>query len=347
MNTSDDLSGTIPEAIFAVARRAPERVAMQIKQEQGYRQCTYQQLVEQAEELAAALMRHDLRRGDRVAIVSENRPEWIIAYLGIVAAGGTAVPLDIQLNSGDLARLLERSGARLAFVSATTWPLLKNVGLPVTAVTFDPLHDSDCHVLNEWVRTGRAGSVERPQLSPENVASLLYTSGTTGEPKGVCLTHRNLLSNATALAQSGLAGADDRFLAILPLHHAYPFMVTGLVPLLLGAQITFLPTLKGPELMRCLREAKITFLVGVPQVFAMIMRRILEGINQRPLPLRLLARLLLGFSGAVRRHTTINVGRVLFAAVHRQLGPSLRALVSGGARLDPDVAQFLFRLGFT
>ncbi len=112
MHTPSDLPVTIPEAIFAVARRATERIAMQIKQEHAYRQCIYQQLVEQGEELTAVLMRHDLRRGDRVAIVAENRPEWVIAYLGIVAAGGTAVPLDIQLSSGDLARLLARSGVR-------------------------------------------------------------------------------------------------------------------------------------------------------------------------------------------------------------------------------------------
>lgn len=347
MNTAGNSPDTIPDAVIAVARRVPERVAMQIKQGAVYRQCTYEQLVGRAEGLAAALLRHDLRRGDRVAIVAENRPEWMITYLGIVAVGGTAVPLDIQLSSGDLARLLARSGARLAFVSATTWPLLKNVGLPLTVVAFDPLHDSGCPFLDEWVRAGRDGSVEKPKLSSEDVASLLYTSGTTGEPKGVRLTHRNLLSNAKALAQSGLASAEDRFLAILPLHHAYPFMVTGLVPLLLGAQITFLPTLKGPELLQCLRDAQITILVGVPQVFAMVRRGILERINQRSMPVRLLTHLLLACSGAVRRQTTVNLGRWLFAPVHRQFGPSLRLLVSGGARLDPEVAQDLFRLGFT
>jgi long-chain acyl-CoA synthetase len=356
MNTAGEFPNTISDAVFAVARRTAERVAMQIKQGPVYRPCTYQQLVEQAEGLAAALVGHGLRQGDRIAIVAENRPEWMIAYLGIMAAGGTAVPLDIQLGSGELARLLARSGAKLAFVSATTSPLLKNVGLPLTVVAFDPLPDPGCHLIDKWVSAGLAGSLDQPAclsrhgrqaLSPEHVASLLYTSGTTGEPKGVRLTHRNLLSNAKALAQSGVGSAEDRFLAILPLHHAYPFMVTGLVPLLLGAQITFLPTLKGPELLQCLREAQITILVGVPQVFAMMRRAVVEGINRRPLPVRLLAGLLLAFSGAVRRHTTVNLGRSLFATVHRQFGPSLRLLVSGGARLDPEVAHDLFRLGFT
>lgn len=347
MNASGELPDTITEAVFAVARRAPERVAMQIKQEHAYRQCTYKQLVEQVEDIAAALICHDLRPGGRVAIVAENRPEWMIAYLGIVAAGGTAVPLDIQLNSGDLARLLARSDAQLVFVSATTWPLLKNAGLSLIVVAFDPLQDAGCLVLDEWVRAGRASSMEKPRVSPENVAALLYTSGTTGEPKGVRLTHRNLLSNAKALAQSGLGSAEDRFLAILPLHHVYPFMVTGLAPLLLGAQTTFLPTLKGPLLLQCLREAQITFLVGVPQVFAMIRRGIAERINGRPMPVRLFTKLLLAVSGAARRYATLNLGRLLFATVHYQFGPSLRLLVSGGARLDPDLAQYLFCLGFT
>jgi hypothetical protein len=168
MHTPSDLPGTIPEAVFAVARRAPERVAMQIKQQDAYRQCTYKQLVEQVEELAAALMRHDLRRGDRVAIVAENRPEWVIAYLGIVAAGGTAVPLDIQLRSGDLARLLERSGAQLVYVSATTWPLLRNVGLPRCRdrrAGLSGSHDrgwrpcASAHVAGAFLRAGRADSV--------------------------------------------------------------------------------------------------------------------------------------------------------------------------------------------
>lgn len=113
MNTAGNSPDTIPEAVIAVARRVPERVAMQIKQGAVDRQCTYEQLVDQAEGFAAALLRHDLRRGDRVAIVAENRPEWAIAYLGIVATGGTVVSLEIQLNIGDFAKLLARSGARV------------------------------------------------------------------------------------------------------------------------------------------------------------------------------------------------------------------------------------------
>lgn len=338
---------TIPEAVAAVCERIPDRVALQIAVGSGYRRVTYGELAQKVSVLSRALTRHGLEVGDRVAIVAENRPEWMIAYLGILAAGGTAVPLDIQLSGGELARLLARSGARQAFASATTWPLLKNVEALVMAVSLDPLHDAGGYSLDDWLRVDQADITEMPALSPEDVASLLYTSGTTGEPKGVRLTHRNLLSNARATMMSGSASAEDRFLAILPLHHAYPFMVSCLVPLLLGAELTFVQTLKGPALVHCLRETRITVLVGVPQVFAMIRRAIFAGISQRARPVRLAIGLLLALSGWIRRHTAVNLGRRLFATVHRQIGPSLRLLASGGARLDPEVAHDLFCLGFT
>ncbi|HXV69416.1 MAG TPA: AMP-binding protein [Nitrospira sp.] len=347
MNIVRNLSGTIPDAVFEIARRRPDRIAMQIREEQGYRQCSFRQLIEQAEGIAAALLHHDLRRGDRVALLSENRPEWLIAYVGILAAGCTVIPLDIQLNSTDLARLLVRSGAKLGFVSAATWPLLKQTGVPLIFVSFDPPQDSCCFLLAEWLRTGRSDGVEQHPVLPDDVAAILYTSGTTGEPKGVCLTHRNLLSNVEALAQTGLGREEDQFLGILPLHHAYPFMATGLIPLLLGARVTFLPSLKGPLLLQCLREAGITILVGVPQVFAMMRRAIAEGIDRRPRAMRMLITVLMACVYLVRRRTAINPGRILFGSVHHHLGPSLRLLVSGGARLDPDVARFFISLGFT
>jgi long-chain acyl-CoA synthetase len=149
------------------------------------------------------------------------------------------------------------------------------------------------------------------------------------------------------MAQFGLGHEEDQFLAILPLHHAYPFMGTGLIPLLLGARVTFLPSLKGPLLVQCLREAGITILVGVPQVFAMMRRAIAEGIDHRPVVFRWIVKLLMAISGLARQWTRINLGRVLFRPVHTHLGSSLRLLVSGGARLDPAVAQYFWQLGFT
>ncbi len=284
----DDLPKTIPQAFDATCRQAFDRIAMQIKQGDGYRKYTYEQVAQQVHCLANALIRQGLRPGDRVAIVTENRPEWVIAYLGILAAGGTAVPLDIQLSSRDLGALLARSGSRMVFASSRTWSLIQDLPSRPMAVGLDPVGDPDVVGFDQLVSQQGIEPVDHVKVDPDDVASLLYTSGTTGEPKGVLLTHRNFVSNAQALTMSGLAGSDDNFLVILPLHHTYPFMTACLVPLMLGAKMTFLQSLKGPDLIQCLQETQITMLVGVPQVFAMVRRAIFDQLSRRPRPIRVI-----------------------------------------------------------
>ena len=341
------LDETLPALCGEFCGRNHDRIAMQIRQGEGYRRLTYQQIGQQIEALSTALVEQEVRPGDRVAIVAENRPEWAIAYFGIVAAGATAVPLDIQMNKGELETFLAASKSRMIFATARTWPVIMDLPFRPALVSLDRANGAGNLTLEELVERGGKSRGARPMVAPDDVASLLYTSGTTGKPKGVLLTHRNLVSNARALAESGLAGAEDNFLAVLPLHHTYPFMVSLLVPLWLGARVTFLQSLKGPDLVQCLREAQVTFLVGVPQIFAMVRRAIFEEIGRRPPPVRLGAHGLLVLADVARERVGVNLGKLFFASIHQRFGTSLRLLCSGGARLDPEVARDLFRLGFT
>lgn len=338
---------TIPGTFAEVCHRVPERTALSIAEAGGLRHSTYRDVAHRIERFGSALIRWGLRPGERAALLIENRPEWAITYLGIVAAGGTAVPLDIQLTCEEVRTLLLASRSRLVFVSSHTWPRVRDFLNRLSIVSLDPPPDGNCLTLEEFLGTEGEPSPAPPLVLPDDIASLLYTSGTTGTPKGVLLTHRNFVSNAKALIASGLAGPEDNFLAVLPLHHTYPFMVALLVPLLLGAQITFLQTLKGPELVRCVRDAHVTMLVGVPQLFAMMRRAIVEDLRRRPAVVRGIMQSLLTLCGLVRRVSGVNLGTMLFAPVHRRFGGSLRLLCSGGARLDPEVAQEFFRLGFT
>ncbi len=341
------LPQVIHEAFAEVARANPDAVAMQIQAEEGYRRLTYREVLRQVEHVAAALTKQGVKEGTRAAIVAENRPEWAIAYLGVLAAGGTAVPLDVQSSPEALASAVRESESRLVFVSARTAPLLGTLGRDVRRVHLDDGGEPDDDRLSTWLTTASSSRPEQNPATPASVASLLYTSGTTKKPKGVLLTHANFMANATALMETGLAGPDDNFLVILPLHHAYPFMIAFLVPLLLGARITFLSSLKGPDLIACLRDTRITMFVGVPQVFAMIRRAILDELGRRPAPLRHLARALMALSGKLRELTGWNMGRLVFAQVHRRFGRSLRLLCSGGAKLDRQVGRDLMSLGFT
>jgi long-chain acyl-CoA synthetase len=320
---------------------------MQMKVGMHYQRYTYTEMFQRVQGLAIALIQQGIQPGSRVAIVSENRPEWVMAYLGIVTAGGTAVPLDVQMTKKEVFSLLEQSGSHMVVASDQTRELVRSLPTNTRLMTLDPRTGTEELVYEELVTQGLKGSLPPVPIHPEDVASLLYTSGTTGKPKGVVLTHRNLFSNAWAMMNSGLGSANDNFLLMLPLHHAYPFMISCLVPLFLGAKITLLQSLKGPDLLQCVQETQITMLVGVPQVFAMIRRAVFDQISRKPPLIRTLVSVFLVVSGFIRRRTGWNLGRVFFKEIHQRFGGSLRLLCSGGAKLEPEVARDFERLGFT
>ena len=180
---------------------------------------------------------------------------------------------------------------------------------------------------------------EKPiSRSLEETALILYTSGTTGQPKGVMLSFKNLLSNIRAIQKVGVAGKRDKTLALLPFHHSYPLMVTLLVPLYLGATVVFLERLSSEELLRTLKEHKITILVGVPRLYQLLHQRIMEGLMANPF-----GKFLFKLSPSMGQ----GLRRLVFKRVHDAFGGSLRYLVSGGAKLPLEVALDLNRLGFT
>ena len=338
------------ERLQAVAASQPDRLALQIKDAAGYRRLSYADLARQARLLAAALVRAGLTPGDRVALISENRPEWAVAYFAAAAAGGTVVPLDVQLGDAEVANVLRHAGCRMAIASgkqAARLLALTIDGAPLTRVVD---LDADAEggrmlAFRHVLRNPDAAPPPLPRVESSALASILYTSGTTGTPKGVMLTHGNFLANVESVMKFQLVNAEDNLLSVLPLHHAFPFTVQ-LILLFTGARITFPPSLKGPDLLACMHETGVTVLVAVPQLFYLLHKGIFEQIGKRPLLVRALLALLLRLSGALRP-SGINLGRLVFGQVHRRFGGKIRIMASGGARLDPAIARDFLALGFT
>jgi long-chain acyl-CoA synthetase len=334
----------------AVATRQPDRPALQIREATSYRRLTYGDLARQARGLAAALLQAGVAAGDRVALVSENRPEWAVAYFAATAAGATAVPLDVQLSDSELAIVLTHAGCRMAVASGKQAARLLAVNgggsAPLRVVDLDAEASSERVLAFRAVLRdlGKLSAIRLPDVRDDALASILYTSGTTGTPKGVMLSHGNFLANARSFLDFRLVNAQDNLLALLPLHHVFPFMVQ-LIILFTGAHLTFPTSLKAPDLVACMRETGVTLLVGVPQLFYMLHKGIFDEIDRRPLPARVLLRGLLRLSGAMRP-LGMNLGRMVFAPVHRKFGGRLRILCSGGARLDPVIARDFLALGF-
>jgi len=185
-----------------------------------------------------------------------------------------------------------------------------------------------------------------PRTLSEDIASILYTSGTTGTPKGVMLTHKNFCSNFQSIERAGMISEKDNMLSILPLHHSYPFMFTLIVPLFLQATVTYIGSLKKEDLLACLREARVTVLVGVPQVFYMFYKSIADELRKIPFLIRICFFAFTEMLWLIRKCLKINLAKLIFTKVHCPFGRSLRFFACGGAKLDEKVARFLVKIGF-
>jgi long-chain acyl-CoA synthetase len=338
------------ERFEAVAEAQADRPALQIKEATGYRRLSYADVARQARLTAGALVRAGLAPGERVALISENRPEWAVAYFAVTAAGGTVVPLDVQLGDAEVINVLRHAGCRMAVASGKQAARLLAVrmdGAPLARVVDLDADADDERALafHAVLRSPDPAPPPLPRVDGDALASILYTSGTTGTPKGVMLSHGNFLANVESVMKFRLINAEDNLLSVLPLHHAFPFTVQ-LILLFTGARITFPPSLKGPDLLACMHETGVTALVAVPQLFYLLHKGIFEQIDKRPLLVRALLRLVLRLSGALRP-AGVNLGRLVFGQVHRRFGGKIRIMASGGARLDPVIARDFLALGFT
>src|SRR5215212_9417644 len=337
---------TLGSLIDALAEHGERQAVLALQEEEGYESFSYEELAVEVRRLAFGLTRAGLSRGDHVMLVAPPKPEWIVACLAILGAGAVATPVDVQLTDEVLARILEHSGARFLFstteqlgrlehldVMIRPKPILLDVGLE------DPL--SWRHLLESEELDAE---LARPE--PREVAALFYTSGTTGAPKGVPLSHANLAFQIEAILKADVVSEDDRMLVPLPLHHVYPFVMGILAPLTLGLTIVLPHSLTGPQLVRALREGEVSVIVGVPRLYSALY----SGIEQRARSSGKMAWALFGISATlsrwVRSKSGLDFGKLLMRPLRERLGPGLRVLASGGAPLDEGLAQRLEGMGW-
>lgn len=311
---------------------------------EGCSSWSFQELVETAGRLAAGLVAAGLRRGTRVVLSAPSTAQWVIVCCALVEAGAVPVPVDTQAAGEDLRHIVKDSEAQWIFTAAA-----------LAARLTQTCTDQGCRIIvldagegeaHSWRQYLTGSGTEAPAVEPDDVAILFYTSGTTGLPKGVPLTHRNLISNLRALAQERLLAASDRVLLPLPLHHVYPFTVGLLTPLADGVPVVLPYSLLGPQVLRALTEGAVTVVVAVPRFYAALVTALDTRMRQYGALASVLFRWALEFSIAVRRCCGWRIGRRLFMPLHRRVAPNLRMVASGGAALNPEVAWKLEGLGW-
>jgi long-chain acyl-CoA synthetase len=307
---------------------------------------TYGDLDRYASRVGSFLLRAGLQPQARVLLASESRPEWAFAYFGILRAGGTVVPVDPELSEAEVVNLARRAEASVCLVSeeaAQSLPglfrALAEAGLPTQVHSLAQAMEGDPSQPN------RIGAVKR-SASPDDVASLLFTSGTTGNPKGVMLTHRNFTSLVSKLAGAFSVGVGDGLLSVLPLHHTFEFSCGLLTPLSRGADITYLDTLNSERLSDVFETGRITAMIGVPALWQLLHRKLTQELAAGPALVESAVNALMSVNSELRNRKGINLGKLLFWPVHKKFGGRLRFMVSGGAALPEEVHSAFHGLGF-
>ena len=320
-NPIDSISPqTIVDLIEIQAKRIPDKIALQMVNDEDWERYTYAETYTRSRRAAFQLWNSGLRKGDRVVLVSENQPEWCIAYLAASQIGCAVVPLDAQTPTGEIAAIAEFTTAKAILVSdavlansgtqlADANILLKNIN------KFNDAANSDADIPKDFPDV---------KIDPDTVASIIFTMGTTVDAKGAMLTHGGFISNVKAVAKALPPTDEERILSALPLYHALSFSCSLLMALYSGTTATYVNAFRPTTLLKTMREDKTTAFISVPRLFQM-----LQSTIERQ---------------ALREDTS---GETLAEKAQAVMGGHVRVLVSGGAALSNAVYDGFQKFGLT
>jgi len=292
--------------------------------------------------VAAYLSSIGITKESHVAVSGKNSPEWAIAYLGVLYAGAIVVPIDYQLSVEEIRTLIKAGDVTAAFIDEEKFAEIKNefsnmpcFGLSKDAGTY--IYDLKAPENQHFVP---------PSVPIKSTAAILFTSGTTGNPKGVMLSHENLVSDCF-YAQSNLnILPEDVFYALLPIHHSYTMLAVFIESLSVGAETVFGKRMVTKQILSDLKEAKVTMFLGVPMLFNKLLSGIMKGIKEKGSLVYGLIRVLMSISGFIKKVFGMNPGKSLFHSVLEKASLStIRICISGGGPLDPKVFRQYNELG--
>ncbi len=336
-------TGAAPESVYEAFARAasrfPDKPALRGSGDKGLT-LTYAQALDQIQRLAAGLQAPAFSEVSEIGLLSENRPEWVLVYLAVLASGKIVVPLDATLKPNEVEALIQHAGLKMMFVSGR-WE--KIVAESVPGVRLLSLESGSP---NHWQSMADSPVDFTPVGSRDATAVLIYTSGTTGSPKAVVLTHGNLLANVEAIVEAILIDESDAFLSVLPLHHTFEATCGCLSPLTQGGSMVFASSLKSKELLEVISANGVTKMCGVPLLYEKMYQAIHRRLETTSFPQKILIKFLFALSGMGWRFGW-RWGKGLFRSLRNRAGMgSLKIFVSGAAALPPYIHKYFVLLGF-
>ena len=334
---------TIPEMFRITVLRYPDRPCF-TEYSPDRISLSYSQAYDRIRIVAAYLRSLGLKKDEKIALTGKNSPEWAVAYLAILEAGAIVVPIDYQISTPEITNLVKASDAGILFVDEEKSAELK-ASCPWLRTTLSLFKNGEGYI---YELSPPAGDTlpEAHAVAEGDTAAILFTSGTTGVPKGVMLSHSNLVSDCY-LAQANLTVLHtDVFYALLPIHHSYTMLAVFIEAISTGAEIVFGKKMVVKQILKDLKEAKVTMFLGVPLLFNKLLNGILKGVKEKGALVFGLISFLMGVSGAIKKIFKVNPGKKIFHSILDKASLStIRICISGGGPLAPSVFKKYNELG--
>jgi long-chain acyl-CoA synthetase len=319
---------TIPEMVEISAERYRDKTAYLIRRKNNIYKLDYGQVLEYVKRLGRYLKELGLGRGDHIAILGENRPEWGISYFSVAWIGATAIPLDARASSDSYKFILRFSSGKAIIVSGSYISDIQSIAGELDQLRHIIVMENFDEIYNKY-----SSGVPMEDVSRDDLMQILFTSGTTGDPKGVMLTHGNIMSNVDDIYRAIELIPEDRMFSILPIHHSYECTGGLLTPFYNGMSVFYARSLKPNEMTEDLREASPTIWLNSPLILEKLYQRIGKELSNQK-----------GFKGII---TNVLPKKSLGNKIKKRLGlERMRLIVCGGAALPIWVSKGLEELGF-
>ncbi len=342
------------QLIINAAESHREKIAMRIVGEESNGKYTYGEMLDQVRSIAFRLEKEGIAFGDRVALIGENHPRWAVAYYGILFRGAVCVPIDPHAEIETLTNFFNNSEAKMAFIGEDFikhfHALEENLGRKIPAVVLQNIESGNgFQSFNDWASTERPADFDsKPTPAKlEDLAQLTYTSGTTGTPKGVPLTHGNIFYEATGCQEVMNIKETEVVLSVLPLFHVFAQVVNLWVIASIGGSVYYVKELAPAELTKAFETKEITLLTGVPRLWYLFHKKVFDNVAQQSIVVRKLFDKLLITNFFLREKFNVNLGKKFFGKVHDGFGGKLNITISAGSRFDEKIARDYHALGFT
>lgn len=339
---------SIREMLIKSAKTYTNKLALEDLSDYPISKVTYTKLYEYTMKFGCALQNIGLKPRDHIAVIGENRVQWAIAFLAGMMYDFVIVPVDRGLTQGDILNIIHDSDSTAIVFSGSLAELFiekKDILVKVKYyINMDSLiKENEIYSMNEMIKNESNSNIQLPKINPDDVAEIIYTSGSLGRAKGVTLTQKNLAVNLMAMRQMVKIYPEDRFLGVLPIHHTYQCTCGLLCPLYSGASVHFARSLKTiPE---DLANTKPTVLLGAPLLYNKMYNKIMKTIQSKKTS-SLLVNVLINLTDITQSIGWKNSKKLLFGKIHKTLGGSIRLLIAGGAAPDPKVSKFFREVGF-